>query len=375
MSGAITATVGASIVGGIIASDASKSAAQTQAGAATQASNNSLAATQQSLAMQQGMFNQNQANQQPYMQAGNTALAALMGGMGLGNPYASQIPQAQNNPNNPTMTPGGVNLSQPVPGSQMQGNLVPGPNGGMIQGGMVVGNTPAAGTGSATGNLSALTPTTAGGVQNYGANAQQMSDAANSQITNGVGNFTKTFSPSDMQTDPSYQFRLQQGLQSLNASGAATGMAGSGQNLKDITNYGQGAASQEYQNQFNRFMTQQNNQVSRLQSMAGLGQNSAAGVGNNGVTTGGNMANTTMQGAAASNQYLTGAAQANASGQVGTANAIGGAISSGANSWANLQMANNFNNNAGIVPGVTPANAGNAVNMAGFQTPVAPIAY
>ena len=55
--------------------------------------------------------------------------------------------------------------------------------------------------------------------------------------------------------DPSYQFRLDEGMRNLLANKAAVGGLGSGQTLRDIMNYGQGAASQEYQNAYNRFNT------------------------------------------------------------------------------------------------------------------------
>ena len=50
----------------------------------------------------------------------------------------------------------------------------------------------------------------------------------------------------DMAADPSYQFRLQQGQDALERSGAARGVTNTGGTLKDILDYGQNAASQEY---------------------------------------------------------------------------------------------------------------------------------
>lgn len=55
-------------------------------------------------------------------------------------------------------------------------------------------------------------------------------------------------------SDPSYQFRLQQGQQALERSAAAKGMLGSGNILQALQDYGQGAASQEFQNQYNRLL-------------------------------------------------------------------------------------------------------------------------
>lgn len=53
-------------------------------------------------------------------------------------------------------------------------------------------------------------------------------------------------------SDPSYQWRLGQGLGAVQGSAAANGLLGSGGTLKALNNYAQGAASQEFQNQFNR---------------------------------------------------------------------------------------------------------------------------
>lgn len=55
-----------------------------------------------------------------------------------------------------------------------------------------------------------------------------------------------------MAADPGYQFRLQQGQEALERSGAARGVTNTGGTLKDILDYGQRAASQEYGNVYNR---------------------------------------------------------------------------------------------------------------------------
>lgn len=71
---------------------------------------------------------------------------------------------------------------------------------------------------------------------------------------NGVPGYTGggSFNLADWQ-DPGYQFRLDEGQKLLEGSAAAGGNLLSGSTLKALTNYGQNAASQEYQNAFNRF--------------------------------------------------------------------------------------------------------------------------
>lgn len=55
-----------------------------------------------------------------------------------------------------------------------------------------------------------------------------------------------------LEQDPGYQFRIDQGLKSLEQSAAAKGMLRTGGSLKNIQDFGQRAASQEYQNAVDR---------------------------------------------------------------------------------------------------------------------------
>lgn len=56
------------------------------------------------------------------------------------------------------------------------------------------------------------------------------------------------FSP----TDPSYQWRFDQGMETVNRTMASQGMLASGRQLSALAEYGQGMASTEYANQFAR---------------------------------------------------------------------------------------------------------------------------
>lgn len=146
-------------------------------------------------------------------------------------------------------------------------------------------------------------------------------------------NYNQYMRPFDMQKDyqedPGYQFRLQQGTQALQRGAAAAGRLGSGRYLKDLTRFGQGEASQEFGNAWNRWNTQNNQNFNRLASIAGLGQ-----VANNQVQQAGqNYANQ-------AGQNIMGAGNARASGYVGGANAISGAVGQGLNYYQNNQMMN-----------------------------------
>lgn len=78
------AMVGASIGGGIDAAQAAGDAASTQAQAATQSSEAQLQAARESLALQKEMYEKQVALQEPYRQAGLTGQNRLMKMLGLG---------------------------------------------------------------------------------------------------------------------------------------------------------------------------------------------------------------------------------------------------------------------------------------------------
>jgi len=58
--------------------------------------------------------------------------------------------------------------------------------------------------------------------------------------------------PNSIENSNAYKFRFNQGQQALERSAAARGMLNSGNTLAALTNYGQGAASEEYGNEYNR---------------------------------------------------------------------------------------------------------------------------
>ena len=135
------------------------------------------------------------------------------------------------------------------------------------------------------------------------------------------------FSSADMKLDDGYQFNLSEGLKALQNSAAARGQLQSGNTMKAVQQYGQQAASNEYQNAYNRYQTDYGTKLNSLQSLAGVGQ-TAVGMG---TQAGMNMANN-----ASSLAQSTG--QANAMGQVGAA----GATASGYTGLGNI-AANSLN--------------------------------
>jgi hypothetical protein len=178
------AIAGSAIVGSVISSDASRSAANTQSDAARNAQQTQLQ-----------MFNQTQGNLAPFLQGGQQGQNALLQYLGIG-------PGGSFNPNAPGVAP---------------------------------------------------------------------------------------FGTANFQQDPSYQWRFGQGQQAVMANAAARGGIQSGQTLKDLTSFGQGLASTEYQNAFNRYQTQQNAVYNRLANLAGSGQNAAVQQGGFGQSTANNI--------------------------------------------------------------------------------------
>ena len=129
---------------------------------------------------------------------------------------------------------------------------------------------------------------------------KQAGDTSLKQLMGQMGSngyFNQTYTGQDIYSDPSYQFRLQQGQDAIQSSAAAKGGLLTGATLKALQNYGQESASQEYSNAYNRFNADQTNRYNRLSNLVGIGQNAAAQVGNAGAQTAQAVANNTMAGA------------------------------------------------------------------------------
>lgn len=104
---------------------------------------------------------------------------------------------------------------------------------------------------------------------------------------------------------PGYQFALSQGVEAVEKSAAGRGLLQSGQTLKSLTEYGQGLASSNIENYLNR-----------LQGLSQTGQQAAAQTGAFGA-----------QAAGQAGQAGIVAGQARATGYLGKAEALGGALS------------------------------------------------
>jgi hypothetical protein len=211
------AIVGGSIISGAIGADASQSAANTQAGAANQATQAQL-----------GMFNQTQQNLAPWMTAGKGSLAQLQGLVG-----------------------------------------------------------------------------------------------------SGPGQLGKPFGMADFMADPGYQWRVQQGQDAIMNQRSALGGVNSGATLKALSDYTAGQATGTWDDAYGRYIQQNQNLFNMLNSMSGTGANAAAGLGGIGTQVGEQIGSNIM-----------GAGNARAAGQIGSANAITGAMGQGFNAYLMSQYLN-----------------------------------
>jgi hypothetical protein len=106
---------------------------------------------------------------------------------------------------------------------------------------------------------------------------------------------------------PDFQFAFQTGQDAVNTAAGGAGMLKSGNRLRDLTTFGQGLASQQF-----------GNYRGALQQLAALGQSAATGAGNAAIQQG----------------------TAQASGTVGSANAIAGGLGNIANTAMMYQYMN-----------------------------------
>ncbi len=269
----IPAAIGAAgVTSAVVGANAAKSAANTQATAANTAT-----------ALNEKIFNQQQANVQPFIANGSGASSALARLLG----YAPTAAAAS----------GGGAVAAPAAPS-FNSYLAANPD-LAAEANRVVGNDP-------------RFPDVASYLywhqQNYPNEnrpvtvdptptaAPQVSGTA---ATGGNGDIEAA-----LQALPGYQFTRDQGIQSVNRTLGSLGQTGA--QAKGISRFVTGLADSTY-----------NSQVQNLQNATNTGANAAVGAGSNAVGAGSNIANT-----------IVGAGSAQAAGQVGAANAITGGISS-----------------------------------------------
>lgn len=413
----ITAAIigaGASLAGGLLGSRGASRAAQTQADAATEAAKIQAAQADKSLALQERMYNEQIARNQPYVGAGALAQNRLMSMLGLRADPRYAGSQATN-----AMVPSMQASSMPPPPAmqtreQLRQQLLaqyttpatPGEmvNMGIDNGGyMPSGGTPASVDEAAlNAEIDRLYGQQQAQQQQWQATQGQAGQAGMTpgedpyygMYANGyqaapdlmVGNYQDPgdFTMEKFQQDPGYAFRMSEGLKALDRTAAARGGLISGGAMKAASRYGQDMASQEYQNAFNRYnqnrgfnsnlfnqnrtyqtnqynqnrnfntdlyQTNRTNALAPLGTLMSSGQNAANQMGAAGQNYAGNASSTYQQAGNAAAAGINAAGQAGAAGQMGQANSLGNAINTAASSY---NQANLLNALRGSTPAVAP---------------------
>jgi hypothetical protein len=130
---------------------------------------------------------------------------------------------------------------------------------------------------------------------------------------------------------------MQQGVNSLAASGAASGMYGSGNMGAALSDYGQNQAGSQYQQWRSNALGDYLNQYNQLAGLSQTGQVSAQNIGQQGLQTGSQQLSSAYQ----QGQSMIGGANALAAGRIGQANIFGntmGQMSSGLGQGFNQGM-------------------------------------
>lgn len=141
------------------------------------------------------------------------------------------------------------------------------------------------------------------------------------------GFLTKRFNNDVFEKDPGYQFRMDEGARAVEGSAAARGGLLSGAAAKAMQKYGQGFASNEYGNAYNRFSADQSNLYGRLTGLQDTGARAAGVQGANVMAAG-------QQAIRASNDW----GDSRAAGIMGSANARASGYSKLANTGQDLAM-------------------------------------
>jgi hypothetical protein len=156
----------------------------------------------------------------------------------------------------------------------------------------------------------------------------------------GYGNLLRDFAMSDYEQDPGYQFRLSEGMKALDRAAAARGGYLSGGALKAGQRYAQDAASQEYQNAYNRYNQNRMLRYNMLTGQQAVGQGATNAMG---------QAAQNYSGMAS--QTLADMGNARASGYMGSANALAGGLQGAANAFGNYSMLQYLNPQGGGLSG------------------------
>lgn len=114
--------------------------------------------------------------------------------------------------------------------------------------------------------------------------ALEARDWSLSQLRDGLqagGKFGQPFTMADAKNSEAEKHALEQGTTAIENSAAARGGLLNSNTLQDLTKFSQGNAAQFENQAFNQWLSERQQSLAPLQSMAGLGQTAATGVADN----------------------------------------------------------------------------------------------
>lgn len=365
------AWVGAAIAAvGVIAQSSSASKAkkaQEKAAAEANAAGKDIAGQQ--TALQREMFERQVTLNQPALDRSNAAGNQLSMFLGLNTPQQAQsgaqptftreqiraqlLPQFSGEATSSGATPGGGNR---LSGLATDGGL--GRNGNFRR---MLEDGPTSANGAGVVDEAGLEAAITARLAQQAATPQSPSASSNPLF----GSLMKDFSKNDFESDPGYQFRVEEGQKALERSAAARGGLMSGSALKDTVRLSQGLASQDYQAAFDRFQVNRANKLNPLLSMTGAGQVAIGALGQAGQSMANGIGNALGQYGQNLQNNITGAGNARASGYIAQGNAITNGLQQGFNSYQQQQYLNNMNNSTYR----TPAGQGAGSTYSGYTLP------
>lgn len=374
------ATIGSSIINGVMQSNAASSAAQSQQQAAQYQANlssNIYTANQVAnlpsrelggLAQQQEAYllglTPNLNISPDYSVANINPNLSGPGGISYTGPGGSDVSSTYGIGTPPAQTYTAPGASGPSPGAavrpgvtgagQSPGGLVPGPNGSMIPGGGVQLSPGGSSTGAPLGTAAnppfysgPNTPQTGVPQGPSNANAGSINPLTGTPNTGaaggGYGSLMNPYNPSTFMLSPDYNFLMGQGSAAINRAAAAGGQSGSTAEQQNLIGYSSGLAKTDYNNAFSNSLAAQGQEFNMLQGAITGGQ-----VGTQSTVGAGTSANSAVGSAA------TGYGNAGAAGSIGQGNAWSSALNGGVNNATSLTLAAN-NPNSPFYQGSPPA--------------------
>ena len=235
--------MGLEIIGAGLQHRASKKAASAQKEAAYEASKTARDISAEQMDLYKQIYNEQKAQQAPYLQQGQAAIGKLGSLMGL---KQKMTPQEKGNAIISVLTGGG----NPSP---IESNNV---------------------------------------IKNYNTLDNPLGDPfedylAKSGLSGGLDAYLKQKGISNygFLNSPQYQFLQKQGQQALDRSAAARGMGYSGAQMKAAQQFGQDLASQQYDNEYNRAAKEYFNKYDQARGQFGDYYNRLAGIAQGGQQT------------------------------------------------------------------------------------------